>query len=104
MWNKLRVQISTFISHFPSLNLIFSEDYQNEIEAMKKFALEAQKKKEAKGEKLAEDDLDSWMREENERAYLYLPLSFISNFIYRNATKEATEGHASQTRCTGEKG
>lgn len=34
---------------------------------MKKYAEEERKKKEAQGEKMADEDLDSWMKEENER-------------------------------------
>lgn len=43
-----------------------TEAYQKEIEDMKKAALEAEKKREAQGEKKADEDLDAWMREENE--------------------------------------
>lgn len=38
---------------------------------MKKQALEAQKKKEQQGEKKADEDLDAWMREENESMCIF---------------------------------
>ena len=55
---------------------------------MKKFALEEQKKKEAKGEKMAEDDLDAWMKEENDSMHFvfyffnFLFFQFFYLFIY----------------------